>query len=154
MFELDLRTILEMAVKVEEQSYMLYSKAQERAKYRSSKSFLKELAQEELKHKAKLLAMMEDAEKLAELGQRGGKVQNLSIVDLVRNTTLSEDADYQRILIFAAKREKTTSEYYDSLATGLADTDVGTIFSRLAQEELEHKNKLEREYDEYVLKEN
>ncbi len=57
-------------------------------------------------------------------------------------------------MIYAAKREKSTYEYYNSFALGLEGTDVGELFSRLAQEELTHKNKLEREYDEYVLTEN
>jgi hypothetical protein len=37
---------------------------------------------------------------------------------------------------------------------GLEGTDTGEIFSKLAEEELKHKNKLETEYDEHFLKEN
>ena len=149
----NLRAILEAAIKIEEQSYALYTMAQEKVKYSSSKKFLKELAQEELKHKEKLLAILENREKLSELGSQA-KVQDLKIVDVMKNTALSEDADYQRILLYAAKLEKATYEYYSSLALGLEGTEAGNLFSKLAQEELTHKNKLEREYDDYVLKEN
>lgn len=128
--------------------------AQKKVDYPSSKKFLKELAQEELKHKEKLLAMMENKEKILELGSKAKKVQDLKIVDVMKDTALSEDADYQRILVYAAKREKATYEHYNSLAQGLEGTDAGDLFSKLAQEELTHKNRLEREYDEYVLKEN
>ena len=128
--------------------------AQEKVDYPSSKKFLKELAQEELKHKEKLLAIMENKEKISELGLHAEKVQDLKIVDSMKDTALSEDADYQKILVYAAKREKATYEYYSSLALGLEGTEAGDLFSKLAQEELAHKNRLEREYDEYLLKEN
>lgn len=153
MREPDLKAILESAVKLEEQSYALYTMAQEKVNYPSSKKFLEELAQEELKHKEKLLAIMNGKEKF-ELSSYGEKVENLKIVDVMKGTTLSEDADYQGILVYAAKREKATFDYYNSLALGLEGTKVGELFSKLAQEELAHKNKLEREYDEYILKEN
>jgi len=61
MAKLNLKAILEAAVKIEEQSYAVYAMAQEKVNYQSSKKFLKELAQEELKHKEKLLAVMENA---------------------------------------------------------------------------------------------
>lgn len=150
----DLRTVLEAAIKVEEQSYALYKMAQGKVKYESSKKFLEELAQEEVVHKEKLLSIVENDKKISELGLQASKIQDLQIVDVMRDIAISEDADYQRILIYAAKREKSTHDYYKSLALGLKGTEVGTLFSKLAQEELSHKNKLEREYDEYVLKEN
>jgi hypothetical protein len=37
---------------------------------------------------------------------------------------------------------------------GLKGNEMGEIFSKLAQEELGHKNKLEKEYDDCVLTEN
>ncbi|MFQ6068621.1 MAG: ferritin family protein [Candidatus Bathyarchaeia archaeon] len=146
--------MLKTAVKIEEQSYALYTLAQERVNYPSSKKFLKELAQEELKHKEKLLAIIENQEKISELGFLTSKIQDLKIVEVMNDTMLSKDVHYQGILVYAAKREKSTYDYYNSLALGLKDTEVGNLFSKLAQEELLHKNRLEREYDEYVLKEN
>jgi rubrerythrin len=128
--------------------------AQKKVKYPSSKKFLNELAQEELKHKEKLLTIMKDKEKFSELGSHAKRIQNLKIVDTMKDTALSEDVDYQRMLVYAAKREEATYEYYNSLALGLEGTTAGRLFSKLAQEELTHKNRLEREYDEYVLKEN
>ena len=154
MVEQDLKAILKGAVRIEEQSYALYTMAQEKVDYPSSKKFLKELAQEELKHKEKLLTILENKEKISELGSHANKVQDLKMVDTMTDVTLSEDADYQRILVYAAKREKITYEYYNSLAHGLEGTHAGDLFSKLAQEELTHKNRLEREYDEYVLKDN
>ncbi len=150
----DLNAILEAAAQVEEQSIALYTMAKKKAKYASSKKLLEELLKEEVKHKEKLLGIIEDKEKLSELGATSDNIQDLKIVDIMKVTPLSEDADYQGILIYAAKREKVTHDYYRSLAEGLIGADTKNLFLKLAQEELKHKNRLEKEYDEYILKEN
>jgi rubrerythrin len=149
--ELNWKAILEAAVKIEEQSYALYTIAQEKVNYPSSRKFLKELAKEEIKHKEKILAILRNRENILQLGVHTKKIQDLKIVDVMKDIPLSEDADYQRILIYAAKREKATFEYYASLANGLEGTKTGELFTRLAEEELKHKNRLEREYDEQLL---
>ena len=148
------KAIIEAAVKVEEQSITLYTMALQNAKYPSSKVFLKQLVEEEKGHKNKLEAIMKDETKISELGSHGGAVQDLKIVDMMDDTPLSSGADYEAILVYAAKREKTSYDYYRTLALGLKGTKMGEIFSKLAQEELSHKNKLEKEYDDCVLTEN
>jgi rubrerythrin len=154
MGQLTIAKILETATEIEEQSYALYMTAQKKAQRLSSQKFLKELAREEEKHKKKLLTMIKDKEELARLGTRGNKVEDLKIVDFMEDRPLSADADYATILVYAAKREKSTYEYYNYLATGFEGTDLGNLFSKLAKEELAHKNKLEIEYDEHILKDN
>ncbi|UCD96664.1 MAG: ferritin family protein [Candidatus Bathyarchaeota archaeon] len=144
-------SILEAALKIEEQSIALYTKAREKTENPSAKKFLAELANEELKHKEKILEAMKDEAKISQIGSRMEQVQDLRIVDFMTDTSLSADADYERILIYAAKREKATYEYYKSLASGLEGTEVGVLFKRLALEELKHKNRLETEYDDYLL---
>ena len=151
--ELKWNKIIEAAVKVEEQSIALYSMALENAKYPSSKVFLKELLDEEKGHKMKLEAIMNNPTKITELGSQN-KVQDLKIIDTLKDTPLSNDADYESILVYAAKRERSTYEYYNILALGLKGTKTGEVFSKLAQEELGHKNKLEKEYDDCILTEN
>ena len=151
MSEKEVRAILEAAVKIEEQSYNLYLRAKSKVERTSSKKFLDELAEEELEHKNTLLRIIENEDDIQKIGSQGTAIQDLKIVDFLLDVSLTEDADYQKILIFAAKREKATFEYYNSLTKGLEDTPAGKIFSKLAQEELRHKNKLEREYDEYIL---
>lgn len=154
MAELNWRTIIEAAVKVEEQSIALYSMALENAKYPSSKVFLEQLVNEEMGHKSKLEAIMNNEAQISELGDTSGSVQDLKIVDMMDDTPLSNDADYEAILVYAAKREKSSYEYYKMLAMGLKGTPMGELFTKLAQEELSHKNKLEKEYDDCVLTEN
>ena len=156
-----MKKILEGAIKIEEESYALYTRAQGMAKLPSSKTLLRELAEAELNHKQKLIAIKEGSASVywtgvSELGSETGEIEDLKIVDYMQGTTLSEDAGYPAILIYAAKREKMTYEHYRSLAEGPFARyfpQAGELFSKLAEEELIHKNKIEREYDERVLKE-
>ena len=152
--ELNWKAIIEAAVKVEEQSIALYSMALENAKYPSSKVFFKQLVKEEMGHKSKLEAIMNNKAKISELGSHSDAVQDLKIVDMLKDTPLSDDADYEAILVYAAKREKSTYDYYKTLAMGLKGTPMGELFTKLAEEELSHKNKLEKEYDDCLLSEN
>jgi len=144
-------TVLNRAISMEKQSYDLYVWAQGRVENPEAKKFLRDLAGEERKHRAKLSAALKDKERLTEIGSKAQRVQDLKIVDWLGDVRLSEDSDYQDILIFAGKREKETYEYYSELAERLGETRIGQLFSRLAQEELVHKNKIEREYEKYIL---
>ena len=151
-----LKKILENAVKIEEMSYFLYSKAYAKMTLHSAKVLLRELAQTELDHKEKLLAIMQGKADVSQLGSPTGRIENLKIVDFKEKPALSEDADYPTLLLFAAQQEKETYEHYQSLAAGPFARyfpNAGQLFSKLAEEELIHKNRLEREYDEHVLKE-
>jgi rubrerythrin len=151
-----LKKILENAVKIEEMSYFLYSKAYAKMTLHSAKVLLRELAQTELDHKEKLVAIMQGKTDVSQLGSPTGRIENLKIVDFKEKPALSEDADYPTLLLFAAQQEKETYEHYQSLAAGPFARyfpNAGQLFSKLAEEELIHKNILEREYDEHVLKE-
>ena len=151
MSELSWKEILNAAVKSEEQSYALYTLAQKKVVSSSSKKLLAELAKDELRHREKLSAVLKGKEKLQDIGS--DRIQDLKIVDPMEDITLSKDSDYQQILIYAAKREKSTYDYYNSMAAGLDGTKFAELFLKLAEEELRHKNRIEQEYDEYVLKE-
>jgi rubrerythrin len=160
MSEVLLKKILEGAIKIEEESYALYVKAQGIAKLPSSKALLSELVEAELAHKEKFLAIMEKSANVywagvSELGSETGEIEDLKLVDYMQDTTLSEDADYPTVLVYAGKREKMTYEHYKSLAEGPFARyfpQAGELFSKLAEEELIHKNKIEREYTERILK--
>jgi rubrerythrin len=160
MSEALLKKILEGAIKIEEESYALYVRAQGIAKLPRSKALLSELAEAELNHKEKLLAITGKSASVywagvSEFGSETGEIEDLKIVDYMPDTSLSDDADYPTILVYAGKREKMTYEHYKSLAEGPFARyfpQAGELFLKLSEEELIHKNRIEREYNEYVLK--
>ena len=152
MPELTLERVLKIALNMEEQSIKIYTSAQNRVSSPSSKVLLKGLVKEEEKHKDKILKAMKDPEKVKEIGSLETKIYDLKIVDYLEDVDLSADADYQQILIYAGKREKETHDFYMGLAKKYRNKQIGKMFAKLAQEELKHKYKLEKEYDDVVLK--
>jgi len=143
---------LDRAVLMEEQSHSLYVSALKRVLSPGSKNLLGKLADDELQHKAKL-EEVKKTRSWEQLGSKARDVADLQILDRVEDIRLSEDATYEEILIFAGKREKETHEYYVELSTRLSNTAAGNVFRKLAEEELGHKNKIEKEYESIIMRE-
>lgn len=143
---------LELALSKEKESIRLYTAAQEKVLNPGSIGLLKELVEEEKKHRSKILDAMRDVEKAKEIGGFETKITDLKIVDYLEDVSLSPEADYQQILIYAGKREKATHDFYIELGRSYKDEEIGKTFTKLAQEELKHKYRLEQEYDDVILK--
>jgi rubrerythrin len=150
--EWTLEKALKLALNMEEESIKLYTSAQNKVVNPGSTKLLKELVKEEEKHKSKILEAMRDQEKVKEIGSYEVKIQDLKIVDYLKDVSLSSEADYQEILIYAGKREKATHDFYMELARRYNNEEIGRMFAKLAHEELKHKYRLEREYDDVILK--
>jgi hypothetical protein len=71
-------------------------------------------------------------------------------VDYLEDVSLSPEADYQQILIYAGRREKATHDFME-LARRYKGEEIGKMFAKLAQEELKPKYRLEREYYDSTL---
>jgi rubrerythrin len=151
MSEWTMEKAMDRAVAMEEESIQLYTDAQDKVVNPGSKQFLKELVAEEEKHRSNILAAKEDPSKIEEIGSLSTPVQDLKISDGLVATTLSPEASYQEILIYAAKREKETHDFYMQLVRSYRESQVGKMFAAFAQEELRHKYLLEKEYDDVIL---
>ena len=136
---------IDRAILMEEQSHSLYVSALKMVLSQGSKTLLENLADDELQHKAKLQEVKKTGS-WRRFDSRVKDIVDLQILDRVEDVRLSEDATYEEILVFAGKREKETHEYYLELGTRLANTSAGDVFRKLADEELGHKNKIEKEY--------
>ncbi len=142
--------VLNRAILNEQQSNLLYKQAVTAVSSPESKLLLEALAKEEARHK----------QKLEEMKEKGGILQNdhmpkvisLGILDHVEEAALSGEASYQEILIFAAHKEHEAHDYAE-MVSKLGKTQAGGLFQQLAQEELGHKAKIEREYERTILKE-
>ena len=142
---------LKLALSMEEQSIEIYTSAQNKVLNPSSKVLPNELVKEEEKHKNKILEAMRDPKKVKEIGSLETRIHDLKIVDFLKDVSLAPDADYQQILIYAGKREKETHDFYMELAKKYRKMQIGKMFAKLAQEELKHKYRIEKEYDDVVL---
>jgi len=138
---------------MEEGAIKLYTETAEKVKNPGSKQLLKELAEDEKMHKAYFQRALENPQMTVTIGGINAEIADLKVTDNLIETSLSPDSQYQDILIFAAKSEKKALDFYTALATKFKNHELGKMWDSFAQQELAHKLKIEKEYDDVVLAE-
>jgi len=145
-----LEEIIEFAIEEELSAEKLYSDAADNHKGTELEPILRDMANMEKGHAVKLKAFYEGS--VSHLGKTEN--QNLKISDYLVDVEITPQSSIQDILIFSMKCEQKAVEMYTHLQeeyTGQAEKD---LFSKLAREELKHKNDLEKLYDDFVYQEN
>jgi rubrerythrin len=146
--------ILQEAIQSEIDSYELYTNATQMVKADHIKGLLRELAEEELGHKAaleKLVAnpplMKSQVRKLQQ-----ADIEDFKVADHLVAQPLGPDATFQDVCIFAAKKEKQSHELYRNLAEQ-SSGEARELLEAMAKDELRHKNLVEGWYEEVVYQE-
>jgi len=142
--------IIEYAISKEGEAQATYRGAAEKARHPSSRKMLVEMAEAEAGHEKALQSL--DVAQLPEMPSE--KTEDLKIAEFLDDVELKPDSDFQTILIYAIKREQVSRDFYDAMAKDCDDRDARKLFEMLAEQELEHKRKLETIYDDEVLREN
>jgi rubrerythrin len=114
------------------------------------KKMLLEFAEEEQRHKERLLAVKTGERKLSPEKE----VLDLKVSDYLVEVDASDNISFQDALIVAMKRERAAFQLYRDMAEKVSDTEVKRVFLGLAKEEAKHKLFFESEYEERVLKHN
>jgi rubrerythrin len=146
----DFNSVIDYAIGKEKQAIQFYRELQEIAQFTSRANFLNDLEDMERKH----ITILEEI--------RGQGPENLEIPevpDMHLSETLTtfdpvQGMDYQDILLVGMKKEADAHKLYSDLADASVDESIKTTFTRLAAEELQHKNYFEQIYDEEILTEN
>ncbi len=146
--------ILQRAIHFEEQARDFYVGAVDMVKQPHIKEALQDLAAEEAKHKEKLEALLAGDTKALISAQKRDRIQDLKLADYLVVPTLGENATFQDVLGVAMHREKSSHEFYSTMATIAGDETAKSLFEFLAQEELGHKNKVEVLYDQVIYQDN
>jgi rubrerythrin len=142
--------VIRFAVGKEEEAARTYAGLARSAKGADVKKMFEELSKQEEGHKAKLLKI-----EVSGLPSKPvSKVPDLKISEYLAEAAVGPGASYQDILIFAMKREEASTGLYSELAKAATNESVCSLFLLLAEEEKKHKLRLEKEYDDNVLKEN
>lgn len=149
-----IQTILNEAIEGEIESHRLYSNAVNLVHAEHVKETLRELAREELGHRASLEKL------LANPGQarwevrklRAAPIQDYGIGDHLVVKPLGPDSSFQDVCIFASKKEQASHELYGRLAEG-NEGHIRELFEAMAKDELRHKNLVEGWYEEVIYKE-
>lgn len=146
-----LKEILDRATQNEVNAYTFYSKAVDIVKDPSAKVLLKEFADIELKHKNKLEKF--DLSKIDEEHHTLKQPHDLHISQYLLDKEITPDSTIQDIMIYAMKKEQKSYEFYNNMAKVVTSIEVRNLFEELAAEELDHKGRIETEYDEVIYKE-
>ena len=144
MPEIILKEVIDQAILREEQAFAFYEKLMDAVADKVSQDTLAFIAKEELKHK-------EILERYArgELGQEAlslREVVDARVVEALGPPDVTERLDQKDIFLVAAEREKASHEFYAKLAELQPEGELKKLFSKLAQEELAHKEKAEYLY--------
>ena len=134
--------LLDFVIIQEIRAYELYIRMASIVKNPWMNKVLESFAREELQHKQKLEAVK--ANKIV--------LEQIDVEDHVSNNTLENtkphaDMDYSELLAYAIQKENRSYRLYTSMASKFSEPEMRDIFLKLAQEEANHKQRLEFEYN-------
>ncbi len=140
----DYYEILELAITREIEAYNFYLALADRVEDRQIRKAFKDLAKEELEHKAKLeLEVMKTGRTVA-VEQKPLRPERDYI--LSDNESLL-DMDYKDMLLLGMEKEEAAFRTYVNLVASVMDEESREVLLALAEEEVKHKLRFETEYD-------
>jgi rubrerythrin len=149
--ELDeFKETIRFALEKEKEAVDFYSRSSEMTTRSGMKKAFLEMADEERNHVRMLENFRPEHVEKVHLKE----IPNLKISDYLVDMDFDPGMSYQNLLILAMKREEKSHALYTEFAKKEGDPSIAKLFRLLAQEELKHKNRLEKEYDEVVLRGN
>lgn len=144
-----LNDVLTFAIRREHDARELYLMFRDMVKDTGAKALLEDLANQELGHKN----LLENALKKEDIELIGGKkkVKDLHLSYYMTTEDIGPDSTPQKVMLFAIKKEEEAYNMYHMLLGNYEGTEMEELFSRLAREEMDHKEILEREYEEHFM---
>lgn len=141
--------VLTFAIRREHDARELYLMFRDMVKDPGAKALLEDLANQELSHKN----LLENALKKGnmELIEGKRKVKELHLSEYMVTEDIGPDSTPQKVMLFAIKKEEEAYNMYQMLLGNYEGTEVEELFSRIAQQEMDHKEILEREYEEHFM---
>ncbi len=126
----------------------LYAGLAKRVSSGQARELLQDLATQEEGHRRRLEALLERGFSPDLLGRANKRVVDLRITDFLQEAPLDENADVQQVLIAAGKREAGSYDLYSALASIAEDQEMEALYRHLAEQELQHKYRVESLYEE------
>ncbi len=139
--------VLDFAINQEQAAADFYTKLSTHVTHESVRKELEGFAREELRHKAKLLAIKESG--AAKLVNRQ-LVPDLKVADYVVDIDPTDEIGYQEALVVAMKMEKKAFQLYTNMAAVTEDDAIRQSLLALASEEARHKLHFEIKYDDSI----
>lgn len=140
--------VLRFAIRREADDAAFYRLASDRSNP-GVKEALLELAREEEEHRRRLEAL--DLGKLDEIPIQ--ESHGFGIAESIEEVAFDSEMTYADLLRMAIKNEEKARQLYSATAQIVGDSALRKLLLVLAQEEEAHKERLEKMYDEDILKE-
>jgi len=136
------------AIQREIEAKDFYLRASQVVQQSGTKELFLEFSKQEEGHRR----LLEDLKPEKVLQARIEKIPNLKISDYMGPVEFRPDLSYAEILRVAMKREEHSVKLYTDLKQPNGDEALNKLFDFLVQEETKHKYRLEKIYDEEILK--
>lgn len=140
--------ILRFAIRKEADAATLYRMMAERSTPGLRKAF-EELAKEEEGHQKKLQGF--EGKNLQEIELK--EMKGLGLSEMMEEVPFSPETHYGELLRMAIKNEEHSQRLYLEAEKLVKDPSLKRLLSLLAQEESSHKERLEKIYEDEILKE-
>ena len=142
-----LNELLDVAINAEIAAQELYSEASEIVDDQEGKLFLNRLVEEERGHQTMLESIKE-----MELFDGDIVVDEQSLFEAgkdihITNDSFKKENDIEQIMLIALKREYKAKTRYEKMAEITSNTELKTIFSKLAKEEENHHKTILKKYN-------
>lgn len=138
--------ILDFAVAREQEAVKFYRDLQQEAKFQAQLEMLKELEGMEMGH----IVVIENIRRKGVSEGDIPKVANLHISEYLSDEVDNLELNYQNILIKAMKREESSFKLYSEMSAKFPDSEISTLFRKLASDEAKHKQLFEKLYDDWI----
>ena len=146
MTTIEFNEILDFAVEREKDAVSFYRSLQNKAKFADQKQMLKEMEQMEMGH----IMVIEGIRNKGVREEDIKHIPNLKIIEYLTKELAESELTYQSILIKAMKREENSVKLYTEMSQKFPDSEISTLFRRLASDEAKHKLHFEQLYDDFI----
>ncbi|MCB5270294.1 MAG: ferritin family protein [Candidatus Cloacimonetes bacterium] len=146
MTTIEFNEILDFAVEREKDAVSFYRSLQNKAKFADQKQMLKEMEQMEMGH----IMVIEGIRNKGVREEDIKHIPNLKISEYLTKELAESELTYQSILIKAMKREENSVKLYTEMSQKFPDSEISTLFRRLASDEAKHKLHFEQLYDDFI----
>ena len=142
-----LKDALTFAMDKEKKANELYLLFRGKVKDEAAKTLLKDLADQEMGH----YRMIQEALQGGSIEVIGARAtgRDIQVSDYMVEIELGPDSTPQDIMVSAMQMEKKALDYYSALLEQYRGTALEALFTRLAREEMRHKEILEKEYEQH-----
>lgn len=147
--QMTLKEVLEDSIQKEIASRFLYVGLRQRVRKPEAKEAFQSLADQEETHQRILEEYLQGKLKDGAIGHN--EVIDYRIADHLEQPEISPRMELKDVFLLAADREKAAHDLYSSLAEAHPDGQIKHLLSDLANQELEHKKRIETLYTEVAF---